>query len=319
MIRRLYLWESGSFDPYENLAVEEALLGQVDGSAILYLWRNENTVVIGKNQNLWKECKTALLFQEGGKLARRLSGGGAVYHDLGNLNFTLLLPQEDFDLHRQLSVICQAVGSLGIPAEISGRNDLLAEGRKFSGSAFYKNGRQAYHHGTLLVRADLEKMGRYLSPSMGKLRAKGVDSVRSRVENLSHWQKDITVEALKQALKAAFSRVYGLPLEPLPAPDGELVSKLARRNAGQDWLYGPKLPFSCTLEGRFLWGGVELALAVEHGKIRQAKLYTDAMDTDWARPLEEALIGCSFQGDAVRSRLAELPMGADVSTLLKDV
>ena len=159
MIKRLSIFEGVSFDPHYNLAVEQYLLETVaEDQCILYLWQNENTVVIGRNQNPWKECKTTLLSQEGGHLARRLSGGGAVFHDLGNLNFTFLLPQADYDLDKQLDVIQTAVSSLGISTERSGRNDVLAEGRKFSGNAFYKNGNQAYHHGTLLVNADMDKL-----------------------------------------------------------------------------------------------------------------------------------------------------------------
>ena len=178
MIDRIKILRGKSQDPYYNLAVEQVLLESVrEGECILYLWRNSNTVVIGKNQNAWKECRSSLLYEEGGKLARRLSGGGAVFHDLGNLNFTFLVRQQDYDQDRQLSVIEDAVRSLGVDALRSGRNDILAEGKKFSGNAFYKNGVQAYHHGTLLVDVDMEKLSRYPSPSKAKLAATGVDSV----------------------------------------------------------------------------------------------------------------------------------------------
>ena len=187
MISSLHIYQASGSDPFENLAREQVLLeqGPADG-VILYLWQNQNTVVIGRNQNAYKECRTSLLEEEGGKLARRLSGGGAVFHDLGNLNFTFLLPRADFDVRRQLEVICTACRELGIPAEISGRNDLHAEGQKFSGNAFYKSGTRAYHHGTLLLNVDMSKLGRYLSPPKAKLQAKGVDSVRARVTNLTN-------------------------------------------------------------------------------------------------------------------------------------
>ncbi len=315
MIRQLYLYQSESHDPYRNLAIEKLLLSQAQDRAILYLWQNENTVVIGRNQNPWKECKTALLHKEGGHLARRLSGGGAVYHDLGNLNFTILLPQEDYDLDRQLAVIQRAVESLGIPAERSGRNDLLVDGRKFSGNAFYKNGKQAYHHGTLLICADTEKMSRYLSPSVQKLQAKGVDSVRSRVENLCHWKPELTVSAVGNSLKQAFSQVYGLPLESMPPLNETEIAALAKEHASRDWNFGQKLPFTCSLEGRFPWGGAEIAMTVEHGVIMNAAVYTDAMETNWVSPLESALVGCPLDQEALAGQLAHLEHGNDLLTL----
>ena len=213
MIERIALYESSGYDPHRNLAIEQHLLEQVKpGQCILYLWQNQNTVVIGRNQNAWKECRTSLLEEEGGHLARRLSGGGAVFHDLGNLNFTFLVSRADYDLDRQFSVIQEAVRSFGIPAEKSGRNDVLSAGRKFSGNAFYRNGTQAYHHGTLLVDVDMQKMGRYLNPSKAKLQSKGVDSVRSRVVNLKEMNPEVTIESLKAAMGQAFSKVYSLSI-----------------------------------------------------------------------------------------------------------
>ena len=209
MISRCSVYAAAGFDPYENLAAEQTLLERVgEGEMILYLWQNARTVVIGRNQNPWKECRTALLAEEGGHLARRLSGGGAVFHDLGNLNFTFLMREEDYDLSRQLSVIERACRSLGIPVERSGRNDLLADGRKFSGNAFYHHQGRAYHHGTLMVDVDLEMVQRYLSPSKAKLAAKGVDSVRSRVVNLKEFVPDLSIERLSEALISAFAAVY---------------------------------------------------------------------------------------------------------------
>lgn len=310
------IFESPSADPYFNLAVEEHLLGRAEDTVILYLWQNENTVVIGKNQNPWKECKTTLLEQEGGHLARRLSGGGAVYHDLGNLNFTFLLPQSAYDLDKQLTVIQRAVESLGIPTERSGRNDILADGRKFSGNAFYKNGRQAYHHGTLLVDVDREKLGRYLSPAKAKLQAKGVDSVRSRVVNLKELNRDVTIESLKTALKENFSRVYG-PAQPLSITDQDEVEALEKRNRSWEWNFGRKMPFSVSCEGRFPWGGIEIALQVEGGVVREAKVYSDAMD--WALPgaLEQALKCCRFTAEQLRRAAAGMGEPAeDIRTLL---
>ena len=297
MIKQIKLYESNSFDPYLNLATEQYLMETVEEDAcILFLWQNQNTVVIGKNQNAWKECRTTLLTQEGGSLARRLSGGGAVFHDLGNLNFTFLLPQAEYDLDRQFSVIIEAMNILGIKAERSGRNDVLSEGRKFSGNAFYKNGKQAYHHGTLLVDVDMDKLSRYLNPSKAKLQAKGVDSVRSRVVNLKDLNPSITIDTLKTAMVHGFEKVFALPCSRLDDAmlDMDAIEALRSRNASWEWNYGQKLPFTVELEARFSWGGLQVCLQIENGTIQTAKVYSDAMDWSVAPKLEAALYGCRF-------------------------
>lgn len=314
MIEKIALYESAGYNPHWNLAMEQHLLEQVTpGCCILYLWQNQNTVVIGRNQNAFKECRTTLLEQEGGHLARRLSGGGAVFHDLGNLNFTFLVPQADYDLDRQFSVIQEAVRSFGIPAEKSGRNDVLAEGRKFSGNAFYRNGTQAYHHGTLLVDVDMQKMGRYLNPSKAKLQSKGVDSVRSRVVNLWELNPDITIDKLKAAMAEAFSKVYGLPLERISenALDMPYVDALCQKNGSWEWLYGQKIPFTFEWEDRFPWGGIQIALQVENGIVEQARVYSDAMDWTIPPKLEQALTGCRFAADVLGQAIAAADTGVD--------
>lgn len=320
MIDKLWIYEGRSYDPHYNLAVEEYLLESVEpGQCVLYLWQNRNTVVIGRNQNPWKECRTTLLEQEGGHLARRLSGGGAVFHDLGNLNFTFLVCLEDYSVPRQMEVIRSAVASLGIPAEVSGRNDILAQGRKFSGNAFYKNGRQAYHHGTLLVAADMEKLGRYLHPSRAKLKAKGVESVRSRVVNLQELNPAVTVDSLKKALQEAFSNVYGLPVEALPAAwlDETAIGQLTERNRSWQWNYGQKLPFTFECEDRFSWGEVQVQLQIEHGIIQNAKLYSDCLEEEMIPQWEKRLTGCRLERQSLGAALSrEIRQEQDLLKLL---
>ena len=320
MITKVALYEGVSHDPHYNLAVEQYLLESVeDGQCILYLWQNQNTVVIGRNQNPWKECRTALLDEEGGKLARRLSGGGAVFHDLGNLNFTFLMPQGDYDLDRQLDVIQLAVQSLDIPAERSGRNDILSGGRKFSGNAFYKHNGKAYHHGTLMLDVDKDKLGRYLNPSRAKLQSKGVDSVRSRVVNLKELNPDITVELLKKGLTAAFVQVYGCPLSVMKEDqlDGDRIDKITERNRSWEWNFGQKLPFTFEIEERFRWGGIQVQLLVEEGIIQKAKFYSDAMDDALVPRWEKAVTGCRFAQLSLTAALScQIPEEQDLLNLL---
>ena len=314
-----WLYESPGVDPYYNLAVEEFLLKMAENDPILYLWQNAHTVVIGRNQNPWKECRTTPLEQEGGRLARRLSGGGAVYHDLGNLNFTILMPRDRFDLPKQMEVIRDAAASVGVDAVLSGRNDVLAAGRKFSGNAFYRGQKAAYHHGTILISADMEKLGRYLSPDRKKLQSKGVDSVSSRVVNLGDLVPGLTVADMKQAMVHSFEKHYGA-VTPLVLTEAELdqVRVWAERNGGWQWNYGQKQPFAISWEERFPWGGVEISLQVENGLVRSAKVYTDAMDPSWAPRLEQALTGCRF---ATANLLAaadilEPPLAADLRSMI---
>lgn len=216
------------------------LTHMAENQAILYLWQNDHTVVIGKHQNPWKECDCHRLENEGGKLARRLSGGGAVYHDRGNLNFTLVMDRKLYDLDKQLSVLLCAVRDLGIEAQFSGRNDLVAGGKKFSGNAFCLKLQTAYHHGTVLINTDFAKLERYLCPSQEKIASKIIDarSVRSRVVNLASLNPEITVADLS-----------------LASPE---IQWLYQKYASWQWRYGQSPDFDISYRHRFDWGEVEL-------------------------------------------------------------
>ena len=321
MIDRIAIYESDGFDPHRNLAIEQHLLETVlGGCCLLYLWRNERTVVIGKNQNAWAECRTTQLLSDGGRLARRLSGGGAVYHDLQNLNFTFLMRSEDYDLNRQLAVIRRACSLCGIETEVSGRNDVLASGRKFSGNAFYHHEGRSYHHGTILIGTDAAAMTRYLSPSKAKLRAKGVESVRSRIVNLSELNPALTVDLLKVAMKQAFREVYDLPLCPPPVLDEAQIEELTAHYASDAWLFGQKLPFTFRCERRFDWGGLELQLFVDRGAVQNAAAYTDDMDPETAPKLKAALLGCPFSLAALQKRIEtqDVPHARDLIQMLTE-
>lgn len=307
MIEQIYCFEATTTDPYYNLAIEKQLLNQVKpGICILYLWQNKNTVVIGRNQNPWIECRGELLEKEGGKLARRLSGGGAVFHDMGNLNFTFLMPEQDFDLNRQLTVIQQACAAFHINAHFSGRNDLLVDGMKFSGNAFYHSGNAAYHHGTLLVDADMDKLSKYLSPSTAKLKSKGVRSVRSRVTNLKSFAPDLTCDVLKEALKKAFSKVYQLPIHTLTLSKNDIqqINTLQEQFSSWEWLYGAPLPFDFSCDKHFPWGTVQLQLAVKNGIVQTTKVFTDAMDWNLSSIIESKLTGVKFDTRSLCNALA---------------
>ncbi|MBR5529354.1 MAG: lipoate--protein ligase [Oscillospiraceae bacterium] len=324
MISKIAVFEATGTDPHYNIATEKYLLQHVEkNQCILYLWQNKNTVVIGRNQNAWAECRTTLLEEEGGKLARRLSGGGAVFHDLGNLNFTFLMCDEDYDLDRQFEVIRVACQNIGIPVEKSGRNDLLADGKKFSGNAFYHSQGHAYHHGTLLVNADMDKLSRYLTPPKAKLEAKGVSSVRSRVTNLKDLCPELTIPMLREQMRQAFETVYGLSSETISL-SGDAIAEIEKSKlelSDWQWCYGPRLPFSFTCEERFSWGSITLQLQVEGGYITTANVYSDAMEWDLAETVSDALTGCRFttldMQKVLKSMMQNTPACKDICQMLE--
>ena len=307
MITSAKIFISACTDPHENLAMEEAMLLSLPaGQAVLFLWQNAHTVVIGSGQNAWRECNTALLEKEGGKLARRSSGGGAVYHDLGNLNFSFIVPREDYDVDRQLTVVMNAVRMLGLNAEKTGRNDLTVNGRKFSGNAFRLLKTSALHHGTLLVHSDMGQVGRYLTPDQDKLKAKGVKSVASRVVNLSELG-DMTVQDISEAMIAAVRAEYGEAEVSVPsAADFPIFDSLLPKYRSWDWNYGSSPEGLIELSRRFPWGGVQLHAKVVGGRAQEIHAYTDSMDETLAVRLKEALTGCEWRAEALAARTKQL-------------
>ena len=309
MSKRLTVIEGISTSPYENLALEEWLLNHVAADeVILYLWQNQHTVVIGKNQNAWKECNITTLEADGGHLARRLSGGGAVYHDLGNLNFTFLAQSENYDVSKHTDVILNALAALGIVAEKSGRNDILVDGRKISGNAFYDHKGRCYQHGTLLLNVDMNQMPRFLNVSKDKLQSKGVASVKSRVTNLVDVMPELDVVTLKKALCDAFARVYEGEPGRMSVDDVPSVEWNALVSQYEEWAwnYGRKFRFDRSLGNRFAWGRMDLEVQVEDGMISDAQVYSDALIPDFVDQLAPALLGKRYNNEALASAVKAL-------------
>ena len=276
---------SSQTNPYWNIAVENYLVEHAE-AVTLYLWRNRRTVVIGQNQNPYSEVNVEALEADGGFLMRRKTGGGAVYHDDGNLNFSFVVPKALYDQQRQFSVIQRAVESFGLHTEISGRNDILAEGRKFSGNAFSKGRVNDLHHGTLLISGDMSDLAHYLKPKPTKLQKHGVASVRSRVVNLAELNPEITPESIAPRLKEAFLSEYSEYSEYSEHSDfSEIIKRpevraLHDHFASPEWKYGRWRTFTAQHSAQFDWGGVELALSVDEsrGIITDVQLASDALD-----------------------------------------
>lgn len=353
MIESLGVIEASGTNPYENLALERLLFENIiPGRCVLYLWQNAHTVVIGRNQNALDECDVPALEADGGHLVRRLSGGGAVYHDLGNLNFTFLIPTEDFSVATQNEVVLQAVRALGIPALATGRNDLTVDGQKFSGAAYLHEAEKSYHHGTLMLNADFSALSRYLRPSPLKLKARGVKSVRARVVNLASLVPTLTIDELKAALTQSFGEVYGAPVQHMAAKDldAQRWHELSEKFASPAWNLGRRQHLSQGKEARFDWGTVRLDVDIasansadagsesanstdtnpasakayiKQAYIKQAYLWTDALSEGLPTLVERALIGTALDLTQLQERLekegVEAAVAADLAQLVVSI
>lgn len=295
-----YWYVSPSLDGWQNLALDEYFLDTLSPEDnLLFFYINKNAVIIGKNQNPWKECSLSAMEQDEVQLVRRITGGGAVYHDEGNLNFSFIMGKDTYDVHRQLEVILNAVRSFGISCEFSGRNDLLAEGRKFSGNAFCARGDLRQHHGTLLLSSDLGRLQNYLTPDPKKLKAKGVDSVRSRVGNL-----EISAEDMLRAIRTSFAAGYGEVTDlDLTPEDIAKVVPYYEKQSSWDWRMGKTPAFDLELSERFSWGGVQILLSLKEGTVQQAQVYSDAIDADLPQLIERRLTGCRCSSRALHDAL----------------
>lgn len=301
MANKLYV--SPSPDGWHNLGTDEYFIENLSpDDMLLYFYTNHNAVIIGRSQNPWSECNLSAMERDGVQLVRRISGGGAVFHDSGNLNFSFIAGENIYNLERQLGMILSAVRALGIPCEFSGRNDLLADGRKFSGNAFCQRGNIRQHHGTLLISADLGRLQNYLTVDPRKLQAKGAKSVRSRVCNLNEFVPELDSETMLAALKDAFRREYGDYTE-LEAPDAALTAPYIRKHASAEWRLGKTPRFDLEIENRFIWGNVQLLLTLRQGRVDEIDVYTDSIDVSIAPEIRTRLLGMEFSSRSMADAL----------------
>ena len=306
------LIKSHSHNPYENLALEEYLLENVkNNEVILYLWQNQNTIVIGKNQNPWKECQVSLIENDNILIARRLSGGGAVFHDLGNLNFTFIMKEDIYNLEKQLQVIINSLKSLGINAAFTGKNDITVDGKKFSGNAFYFNSGVSYHHGTILVNTNFNNLEKYLQVSKEKMNLKGIDSTRSRVVNLIDLNPRLTINIVSEAIVDSFTKLYGEPLEIINHPPREMLADKISKNKSWDWIYGQTPNFDFKFEKYFDFGKLEILFLLEGSRIEEVNIYSDAVLTDVLEKIKVNLKGAKFNKDQVLESLSNIIVKTD--------
>jgi lipoate-protein ligase A len=312
----IFLDNKNIHDPRVNLAFEEhAIRNLAMDEEILLFYINEPSIIIGRNQNTIEEINVDYVEEHEITVVRRLSGGGAVYHDLGNLNFSFIAPNSVDNFHnfkKFTQPVIDVLQSMGVNAELSGRNDILVEGRKISGNAQYVAGPRMVSHGTLLWDTDLGRVGEALNPKIAKIESKGIKSVRSHVANITEFMPDGHPDILefRQAIiNGVFQngKVYEYKLNDA---DWHGVAKLAQeRYQTWEWNYGKSPAFGLRRETRYPGGGIEALLDVEKGIIQHIKFYGDFFGQHDVSALEKVLEGVAYRPDAIRERLQEVTVG----------
>jgi len=306
--------ETNSFDPYFNLATEETLLTVApQNESILLLWQNKPTVVVGVHQNAYEEIDRDYVERKGVLVARRLTGGGAVYHDLGNLNYTLTTP-DNSTAARSLSEyfrgtsqpIVEVLRELGARAELSGRNDVLVDGKKVSGVAQLRRPGRVLCHGTLLFRSDLDELERALKVDPSKFRSKAVESVRARVGNICDYLPQDSKQNALERFRDALKRRLATKTRRLTDEELQAIQKLRdEKYATWDWNFGAAPKFQYRNAKRFDWGKFELAFDVEKGRLVRARIFGDFFAIGDVASITEALIDASFQREAFAKRVTQ--------------
>ena len=294
---------NNSNNPYFNLALEEYFLKIKDlKEDILILWQNEPVIVVGKNQNTYEELNIEYVNSNKIKVVRRLSGGGSVYHDLGNMNFTIIesnsnIHKNDFSFFALPVISC--LSKLGVKATFSGRNDILIEDKKFSGNAqyFYKD--KLLHHGTLLFKSDLTVLSKALNAKKDKFESKGIQSIESRVVNISDSVDDnISLENFKDMLtRSAFEgRNEKIKNYILSDEDTEKINELVGNKYGTwEWNFGKSPEFNYRKEMRFNAGSLSIEMNVVHGIIKDFKIYGDFFEENPVEQLEKQFLNKRFE------------------------
>lgn len=296
MLRIVY---SESYNPYYNFALEEVLLHSCEQKQdyILYLWQNDNTIVIGRNQSVYTECNLKYAEKHNTIIARRLTGGGAVYHDLGNLNFTIIVPKNAYDKSISASIIVNAINAVGIPASLTGRNDIVCGDLKFSGSAYYSSAQAGLHHGTIMVDVDLERMQELLYTSQSKIAKKGVSSVRSRVVNLKTVNQDISVNRLKELIKFSFIKMFGensIIKYGIDYLEEVEAVKLEEKYSSEQWNINQVEEYDLQIKEKYDWGYLILSCCMSGQNPKKFSISSDSLYPDMVDSVAAELNGRSM-------------------------
>lgn len=316
----------GITDPRINLAIEEYLLKNMDveKDPFLLFYINEPSIIIGKNQNTAEEINTDYVDSNGIHVVRRLSGGGAVYHDHGNLNYSFITVDdgESFRNFRKFTEpVVRALNSLGVNAELSGRNDLMAEGRKVSGNAQFSTRGRMYSHGTLLFDTDVDEVVSALKVSKEKIESKGIKSIRSRVANISEFlEQPMTITEFRSAiLHSVFEGEENVKYWELTEEDWAGIHEISRERYGNwDWNYGKSPKFNVKHSHRFPVGGIDVRLQVENGLVEDAKIFGDFFGVGDVSEVEKAITGVKYERNALDEAISDIDIPKLLGGITKD-
>lgn len=306
----MFYLPNGSTDPFFNLALEETIFNSgKEGETYILLWQNSPSVIIGKHQNTFTEINSEFIRSRGIHVVRRMTGGGAVYHDLGNLNFSFIQPAAGRiapDFQAFTRPVMAALAKLGVEAEFSGRNDLTLGGKKFSGNAQYIRNGKVLHHGTLLFDVNFDDLEAALRPAAEKLSSKGVASVRSRVTNISGaLTRRMTVEKFRDTLLACLAEDQPLAERALTQVEIDAAVQLAdSRYRTWQWNYGQSPAANIKREKRFAAGKVEVWLDIANSMIREVQFFGDFFSVGDPAEVAEALKGSRYEHSEVERILA---------------
>ena len=308
----LFVDSGGGTDAHLNLALEEHVLRHRMGEDdLLLFYVNAPAIIIGRNQNTIEEIAEDAVLAHGIRVVRRVSGGGAVYHDLGNLNFSFMTRDVSGRFNRYDTFnrpVVDALRALGVPAELGGRNDILADGRKISGNAQFAAGDRMLSHGTLLLHSDLDAVTRALRPRPGKVESKGVKSVRSRVANIGEFlAAPLTVDQLRDRI---LEGIFGtsdrarIPTLPLTPDDWDAAEELRRQKYGTwEWNYGENPASNVQRAQRFAAGEIDVRLDIQDGHVAGVRIFGDYLGRVDVGELEAQLRGLPYTHDAVAAAL----------------
>jgi lipoate---protein ligase len=311
----LFIDNENITDPRVNLAIEEFALKHLDiNETYLLFYINEPSIIIGKNQNTVEEINAEYVRDQGIHVVRRLSGGGAVYHDLGNLNFSFITKDDGNSFHdfkKFTDPVVKALKKLGVNAELSGRNDILAEGKKISGNAQFSTKGRMFSHGTLLFDSEIDNVVSALNVKMDKIESKGIKSIRSRVTNIrEHLDEDMTMEDFKETLLTyLFEEFDSIPKYELTESDWQEIRKISReRYANWDWNYGKSPKFNVELSNRFAAGSVDIRLHIVKGIIQESKIFGDFFGVGDVSDIEKKLNGIRYDRQEIEKVLEDIDL-----------